>query len=98
MPAGREMDALIAEKIFGLTVDDNFYLPNYSTNIADAWIVIEKMKSKHFRISYKSAPFQKYDKEPLGWLCSMSGFEFIPEHAATAPLAICRAALLATFT
>ena len=113
MRAGREMDALIAEKVMqhwvkrdvimwqeGIKRKEEYSegfttLAHYSTDIADAWTVVEKMKSKHFRMYYKSAPFQKDDNEPLGWTCSMSGFEFMPEHADTAPLAICRAALLA---
>ena len=93
MPAGREMDALIAK--FVMKVDSPHDVCKFSTDIADAWTVVEKMKSKHFRIYYKSVPFHKDDKEPIGWMCSVSGFEFMPEHADTAPLAICRAALLA---
>jgi hypothetical protein len=63
MEAGREMDALIAEKVLGLSDwhirhsdedgDGNLYfceikdeLPHYSTDIAAAWQVIEKIKSK----------------------------------------------------
>ena len=61
MKAGRELDALIAEKVLGLSgvrdgkswlYGDNWthnkegvlcLVPHYSTQIADAWLVVEKM-------------------------------------------------------
>ena len=59
MPAGREMDALVAERVMVLKVDYEFddprvpefvdrydewgYLPEYSTDIAATWLVVEKL-------------------------------------------------------
>lgn len=49
MNPGRELDALISEKIFGMKVtvpSDNGFLPmppHYSTNIRAAWEVFEKV-------------------------------------------------------
>ena len=46
MESGRTMDALVAEKIFGKVKDSWHYkltLPNYSTDIAAAWGVVEKI-------------------------------------------------------
>lgn len=50
---GRELDALVAEKVFGVDVGDiyydstmqeitNFSIPHYSTDISAAWEVVEK--------------------------------------------------------
>jgi hypothetical protein len=58
MKPGRELDALIAEKVFGFSAEsisgigqtwsrkndsDGFYLQPYSTSIEAAWEVVEKM-------------------------------------------------------
>ncbi len=55
----RELDALVAEKVMGLnpfhfiedTIFSSLKLPNYSTNIADAWLVVEKLKTKLYRLN-----------------------------------------------
>jgi hypothetical protein len=63
MNAGRELDVLIAEKLFSLKVDWEFgmpcspalqdrddewgIIPNYSMNMSDAWLVVEKMSAMH---------------------------------------------------
>ena len=57
MPAGREMDALIAERVLDLDVNGDRVcgkgfiknmnvrlLPHYSTNMSAAWEVVEKIK------------------------------------------------------
>ena len=114
MPAGREMDALVAEKVMTLNVwqhekrvkqlafrgnrsrevlgtvieiiAGDRMLQNYSTDIAAAWQVVEKTKND-------------YDITRVGgkwhaWLFAID--EVLTEaYADTAPLAICRAALLA---
>lgn len=53
MEAGRELDALVAEKVMGWDVGDIFYdathqeimprVPSYSTKIAASWSVVEKI-------------------------------------------------------
>ena len=106
MPAGREMDALIEKLVFchapyldsldiwRVAVDENMerVLPKYSTDIAAAWEVTEK---------FWSVKVNKYldGKEWRAYVVRLSndnksnsdGGSF----ADTAPLAICRAALLA---
>lgn len=102
MPAGREMDAEIIEKVFGrilikprsealkyphtdwgsTTVNE---IPHFSTDIADAWEVVDKVPN----------PSQFFDCEKFEgkWTASFGGQYVVA--ADTAPLAICRAALLA---
>jgi hypothetical protein len=114
MPASREMDALVAEKVmeFGVmrwinhpTYDPKIItpvemeLPHYSTDISAAWQVLEQLRDPS-------------ESEPDFWSITDAGIEqgWIVENiwahhdgdipnfavqAETAPLAICRAALLA---
>jgi hypothetical protein len=98
MPAGREIDALIANRVFGMRIDKTFtalvWIPaSYSTNIAVAWMVVEKMKiiGHNFRMvqyAYNRtyATFEN-DLDSDNWI------EANGEYCT--PLAICRAALLA---
>jgi competence transcription factor ComK len=104
MKAGRELDALIAEKVMGwkrktiklvnmveeqdVLIDPRLKTysqpPHYSTNIADAWLVVEKFPQIDICMS-------KVDDK---WNC----FIEFADHMAiaeTAPLAICLAALKA---
>jgi hypothetical protein len=124
--AGRELDALVAEKVMGWTWwrssatgrrgifapgviprgayewfkeladgteelcrDWGAYLPAYSTDIAMAWRVVEKMNRHRFSIG---------EFKPGTWKASFSELSPIRPMpclatAATAPLAICLAAL-----
>lgn len=115
MEAGRELDALIAERIFGLRVeweqeylgetipsskqladqyDENGILPMYSTDIAAAWGVIEKLAIHmiQFRLEQTGSgiTFAKFFDCTIDMQKVIGG-----AHADTAPLAICRAALKA---
>lgn len=102
---GRELDALIAEKVFGIKIypgKDYYYtgdedggifpapLLEYSTSIADAWEVVEKLKQKE--------PIIQYDAELNCW---HAGFKDRPDHyfmelsKDSAPHAICLVALKA---
>lgn len=138
MPAGREMDALVAEKAMGCAVKfgyrrgdvnlegtekepycycerrshysdcrgetDRFpNIPNYSTDIAAAWEVLEKafpvvegQRSGFFAIAFFSdgykTTFVNEDQEVMSG--AYSGKVRLSQ-APTAPLAICRAALKA---
>ena len=115
MPAGREMDALVAEKVMGWSrgtyhsdgVDylrdpegtSHLNVPQYSTDIAAAWQVVEKIRTKYPVIRISTGDLMgKY------WQCHMADAWREVSHeddsdwfanAPTAPLAICRAALLA---
>lgn len=103
MPAGREMDALVAEKVMGwanirgAVVEQNTNIvrdvPSYSTDIAAAWDVVEKINTKKCFIELKST-------FPTWFAGIFKGFGHNYEiiecaNEKTAPLAICRAALKA---
>lgn len=95
MKPGRELDALVAEKVthfVSLTTAPNFegtfgYLPPYSTDIVAAW----EVANRYWSFDLRKGPdgqlwtFRIIDDE--GDIVALSSCE-------TAPLAICRAALL----
>ena len=109
MPAGREMDALIGDFVLVLTVDPTrcpycagdlwqgkdrsrctncsrwLYSPykQYSDEIESAWEVIEKFRDDSVEVVLSGRHVQ--------WECIV-GID--SAYAKTAPLAICRAALL----
>jgi hypothetical protein len=106
MQAGREMDILIIRAVFGLEPQScmvgghppdctgNVSYPKYSTDIAAAWLVVEKLREVtplgdiHLeRWDNRWAVSTCFDRASGGW----DGFTY----GDTAPLAICRAALLA---
>lgn len=135
IPAGREMDALVAEKVMGWKHvgnwegDDRYHpvdaiwadgdgntlppdpWPHYSTNIAAAWKVVEKMISVgtlkgtgDVVLYYVNNDGCYYDDVGgAHWYCAVCVYEDGPEYdfdddgvrADTAALAICRAALKA---
>lgn len=110
MEAGRELDALVAEKVMGFTVTDwptgkelplagamaflsesqKDRIPHYSTNIAAAWQVVEKLDLSVIRLNNgRWSAGEAYAFEN-----SYAEFR-TTTHADTAPLAICLAALKA---
>ncbi len=100
MEAGRELDALVAERVMGWQVsyaekrgrpplqDDRWGrygpVPHYSTEIAAAWQVVEQVQKMHDDTLAAFASFLD-DGEGRSYLYNMK--------AADAALAICRAAL-----
>lgn len=83
IPAGREMDKQIDRKIFGMVAIGELS-PNYSTDIGDAWKVVDHMYSQTVQAVYVRF------KNELKYLT--------PEQAMPSwimSLAICSAALLA---
>lgn len=98
MQPGRELDALVAEKVMGLT---NFYwlsgerfygpeyqhnrLSDYSTDISAAWEVVDKIGS----VKVLGPTIQGE------WYSSVLGNRKVGVWAKTAPEAICKAALIA---
>lgn len=124
IPAGRELDALVAEKVMGLAyvrrvegqaawvtgrdwVDPGDYtygegkwgtlvlyrVPDFSTDIAAAWLVVERMaqSDRNLRLS-----LDRFGGDP--WWCEFADEAYTigaQAVADTAPLAICRAALAA---
>ena len=102
LPASRELDALVAEKVMGLFLHryvsediepvvlnrDESKVPPYSTSLAAAWQVVEHFTNcpAGFGLRKMSA-WEALIVFPGGAECSA--------RADTAPLAICRAALKA---
>ena len=97
MKPGRELDAEIALRVFGIkevTVVGKHYfidpldkvLPPYCTDIAAAWEVVEEMGDcLHLRQHGEQGEWE-------AWFC---GYPNSKAHGETAPEAICKAALLA---
>jgi len=107
MEAGRELDALVAERVMGAVPAHTpgdwmvavgappYYrfggsvrgLPDYSTNIAAAWQVVERM-------SEQALPCVMHDGQM--WVGEFYCITYShTAYAHTAPLAICRVALKA---
>ena len=115
MKAGRELDALIAEKVLGLSgvrdgkswlYGDNWthnkegvlcLVPHYSTQIADAWLVVEKLHNDSVGIiRVSNGDGDSYDCDILPYLPKeMDGCSHAHITAESWPLAICLAALKA---
>jgi hypothetical protein len=110
MNAGRELDALVAEKVMGWTdihpcpeddmreygedlwgrqpgsAHNQQNVPYYSTDIAAAWRIFEKM---HGHVERRGHPVPGEE-----WLAQMwFGGQGANAYASTAPLALCLAAL-----
>ena len=103
MPAGRELDILVAEKVMGcyglFKHSDGTPLcechglrpvPRYSTDIAAAWEVLKKLPN---------GVYVGYEKAAGAWCVAANWADGEPfswlSYGKTAPLAICRAALKA---
>lgn len=126
LPAGRELDALVAEKVMGWTFQTfpegacpevrhwhrtspipeerspewaaSFIgaCPPFSTDIAAAWTVVEKLRSLGFGVVIDNLP--STSGRDVGWTVAVVGIstqDAFAGTAHTAPLAICRAALSA---
>ena len=114
MKAGRELDALIAEKVMGKLLLYKLHemetmarktkagaervdrmVPRYSTQIADAWLVVEKLVEMGCYVDIGvdehggQVQLDSFGGEDDRWVLGES------TRAATAPLAICLAALKA---
>ena len=69
-------------------------VPHYSTQIADAWLVVEKLRKANWNVSTWYTYVVLADSK---WRCKFEGDELTYQaEATTAPLAICLAALKAT--
>lgn len=112
MQVGRNLDAVIAPVIGWVILDktaispyegrhsrhkgDDNWLPFFSESIEDAWSVVEAMRKKDFGFYLEWR--QENSSEPLPWVLFSNDaheMEFCCA-AETVPLAICRAALLAS--
>lgn len=111
MIEGRALDALIAHHVFGITYEKKWgdYLkqdpndsvaydacPNYSTDIAAAWLVVLEMVRRNYEVSINhnldiiggkwECTLQQVPNKHHGWVTGV---------ADDAPLAICRAVVKA---
>lgn len=97
--AGREMDALVAERVMGWCVElSDLSRWSPSTNAADAAQVLEWVVAEHeadFELSYNYHCGSLSDMANVAWEAEFSSRLANPasELAPTASLAICRAAL-----
>jgi hypothetical protein len=64
-------------------------LPYYSTDIAAAWQVVERMHYNHWKLTLEYVPSKEW------WYAAFDMIGRVGGSTGTAPLAICRAALLA---
>jgi len=105
MEPGRELDTLVAEKIFGLEyiecigcyIDSNGNeqkIQRHSTGIADAWKIVEKIREKGLNI-YIYVEGDNYTVEICDPIKDMSSMLINVKNCNTAQEAICKAALLA---
>jgi len=79
IPAKDELGRFVDRGIFPQTV------PNYSTEIAAAWEVVEACKSLHI--------ISRNNDEPNDWIIGAYDPDRVLAKTSTAPLAICLAAL-----
>lgn len=97
MEPGRELDALVAEKVMGVTFKKEWLhisdtCPRYSTSIEAAWQVVKKMKEQyaieiHIRGGAYGCNVEAGDE--------VTSYFVATSEADTAPLAICLASLKA---
>ena len=113
IPAGQELDALIAEKVFGrrsisrtVSVRSHFgnldktvtYLENgrevppYSTDIAAAWLVVEKLENQGWHLILNNLG-QPHSGKWSAQFTDVFGRVQVYGEAETSPHAICLAAL-----
>jgi len=97
MKAGRELDALVAEKVMGWHPDlcggkyEAVKIPAYSSSISAAWEVVEKLQERALCVALEWTITD-------GWAFGITPHDFpyefcIKENASSIPLAICLAAL-----
>lgn len=96
----RKIDALIAEHVFGLDKCKNcqaekygcnvncMYHFRYSTNISDAWLVLQSIESDGCWLISSGEPEELY-------CCEVYNGTTIRSYQDTAPMAICLASLKA---
>jgi len=111
LPPGRELDALVAEKVMGQKLPlgpseearsvgpwfhgEGAVCPSYSTDIAAAWQVVEKFQQTGLAVfSFWTGQYPGYTAN-LNCETADGKWRYFTADADTAPLAICRAALLA---
>jgi hypothetical protein len=101
---GSELDALVAEKVFGKRVIEGIIsYPNYSTSISDAWEVVEVLRRRppkeaeemYAELSIESCEVTGVVSWWVGWRWHEWTDNKTEAVSDTAPHAICLAALKA---
>jgi hypothetical protein len=102
-PPGPDLDQLIAHEVMGLAPTQN-EVPSYSTDIATAWPVVESLVRQdnlyfgapHYKNKRQSLAQLGYPEGTECWYCVVNNkvLNKVVICADSAPLAICRAALL----
>lgn len=102
MPAGRELDRLVAEKVFGSTAPHHimpeYDLPPFSTDMGAAWEVVRRMAERGFPLWHLGALVTLGEPSENSVFCQFAkGWPptWVRAEAETAPQAICLAALKA---
>lgn len=115
MIAGRELDALVADKVMGFKIEKGSGgepiiitsqkprheadLPEYSTDIASAWVVVEYLRRERDWPFCMGVESPSVDQHFAGWDAEFDSHnEFFSSNTVTgetAPHAICLAALKA---
>lgn len=112
MKPGRELDKLVAEKIFGWNLTFNVHrqewgqqhsdrfepVPKYSTDIAAAWMVVERLNSKNISLKLDNDPVnadEGSNSRGREWIAQFWNYGGVSQYgqSETAPHAICLAAL-----
>lgn len=107
--AGRELDALVAEKVMGIeipqwlevpegltTLTSREIVPPYSTDIAAAWLVVDYLRALPnggVWLEELSGRYSEGYRCGFSWTKNASSTDFRQAIGDTAPLAICLAAL-----
>jgi len=86
MEPGKKLDRLVTEKVFGKEVKPGHFCRRYSTDIAAAWEGVEAIKRELQDVTIHDDPYQ---------CVTVSISLLVVARDITAPLAICKAALLA---
>lgn len=58
MPASRELDRHVAEKVMAADVE-SISIPSYSTDMSAAWLIVERMKKFGFEFKLHTYPHQE---------------------------------------
>ena len=91
----RRIDVFVAEKVMGFAVGGNWEdLPEYSTQIADAWLVLKKLEYEPYTLHRRILDYNDGSLVSVYYMfrCTI-GPASVEE--ITAPLAICLSALKA---
>ncbi len=100
----RTLDADVAEKVMGWGFPEPDSTPSYSTDIAAAWTIVEKLRGEYVRVELAYARFfgpdTGYQQGVFKWECHIHCAEpenwrnYHPGYGQTPAEAICHAALM----